>query len=378
MKVRKELSRKLKKRITIKIGSSCITKDLGGVDSKKLNKIVKDIAFFKKEGFEVVLVCSGAIQTGREILNFNKKGQSVTTLQALSSVGQVRLIHELAKAFQKENYSISQILLNHQDFKHNKSYLNIKNTIELLLENNVIPIINENDTVSFEEITFGDNDQLAVMTCELLNINTLLILTSVDGIYDSNPDINLNAKIIPEINSDIIKGRIKLKGKSKSGTGGMDSKFIAISMGAKFGVTTLIGTYKKANPLQRLLYSSVGTIYHAEERILSSRKNRLLALAQKDKYVMIDEGAESALSKGASLLATGIKKVEGTFKRGDCLLVKKGKKIIAAGLCEYSSKELKVYLQDKSTKKEVKNIDTNNDLFKIFIHRNNMSFKISQ
>ncbi|MEQ1664644.1 MAG: glutamate 5-kinase, partial [Bdellovibrionales bacterium] len=199
MKIRSEIKVK-SKRIVIKLGSLSVTNETGTFRADKITEYAHDIAQLKKMGFEVIVISSGAINSGKHFLKKSSdKLNSLSQLQASSAIGQPLLMHEFYKSFHKLELCTAQVLLTHDDIKDSTRYLNLKNTLDALLQNNIIPIVNENDSVSFEEISLGDNDQLAAMVSEVIDADALLLLTESDGLYSADPSQDKTAKQIPLI-----------------------------------------------------------------------------------------------------------------------------------------------------------------------------------
>lgn len=360
------------KRIAIKIGSAAITRPEGGVDLVNLKRICRDIEILRKNSIEVVLISSGAIQTGRSLLKFEKNGRGIRFMQALSSVGQPKLMSTYTKAFEKSGLVCGQVLLTHEDFKNRTRYLNAKNTLEVLLSNNILPILNENDSVSFEEIAFGDNDHLAAMVCEMLAVDLLLILSSPDGLYSGDP-LDKNSIQIPRVGHSDSTEKVRLAKKSTVGKGGMESKLKSVRKLTSLGIPVVLATYLRTHPIVTALTKSVGTVFEAALKNRSAnKKSWLLSTAKSNSAIVIDEGASKAITRGASLLAVGIKKIEGNFQRGDSVEVRLGKKIFCAGLTEFSSKELQ---KIKGLKVEQMYSALEFCPSNVVIHRNNMVFK---
>lgn len=364
-------------RIVIKISSAGLSLKEGGPDRKQFAKLAKDITWLMQNKIQVVLVSSGAIQMARPYMKhfmFDQQtekglmGQSpIFELQALSAIGQPKLMQYWSKAFDRLGVLSSQILLNHDDFTHGTPYLNAKNTLECLLKAQVLPILNENDTTSFEEIAFGDNDHLAAMTAQLVGADLLIFLTRPDGLFNGPPDH------IDSQRYEIVGPKDKIPSehishKSITGRGGMTSKLKAISKMTALGIPVLVGSYQKLNPIKRLLTKNEGTLFLPEaQKVLNAKKGQLLAKAKSQCCIVVDEGAKNALLKGASLLPVGIKKVLGPFKRGDVIEVTYQHQILAFGPVECSSKELD----------QIKGLGKNDfqkiiPTLSVVIHRNNI------
>lgn len=334
-----------KKSIVIKIGSLGVSESKGGYSLSKIKNLVEDIYRLREQGYGVVLVSSGAINSGKnllpQILNDEvDKAYSISIQQALSALGQPYLM----KAYQEvlSGYKIipAQILVTHEDFRHRERHFNIRNTLFTLLNSGALPIINENDTVSFREITVGDNDQLAVMVAQTLEADHLVLLTEVDGLYDGHPEDPKSRKLDRvEYNQDL--NFIHYSAKSLIGRGGMKTKVEAIRKLTPLGTDVLLGSFQFPSPVSRVLSGQGGTFFKGSAQAKAKIKKSWLATTAKTGcFLIIDEGAKKALLKGASLLPVGIKKVVGSFKRGDIVTVKFQRESVAFGSVSYSSQEL--------------------------------------
>ncbi len=358
---RKELKHPIK-RIVVKIGSSGITQLSGGVDTNKINNLCLDLVALHRQGFEIVLVSSGAIHVGKPSLGINSIDHRViSTLQACSALGQPLLMKAYAECFNSFGINCAQVLLTHEDFKNGTRYLNIHNTLETLLENKVIPILNENDSVSFEEITVGDNDQLAALTTQLLEADLLILLTEPDGLFDSPPTDHFSSsdnhpsKVISHVSWDDSTDQLVIKGKSLAGRGGMSTKLESIKKLSLLGIPVILATYREKKPIERAISSSIGTFFLPRNQgIEESRKARLLTRTKNGVFIKVDEGAYLALQRRASLLPSGILKVDGNFVRGDCVSIRFRKNVFAFGLSEYSSADIIKIAGNQSS--DIKNI----------------------
>ncbi len=334
------------KRIVIKIGSSSLTSKAGRLDKVSMKKFVDEVSSLAKMGMEVIIVTSGAIAVGLESLNIKKKPEDITMLQAAASVGQVRLMSFYGDLFLTNDLKIGQILLTHEDTTRREQYLNIKNTIKNLIGLSIIPVINENDSVAVDEIKFGDNDQLASLVAILAEADILIILTDIDGVYNKDPRIYRDAKMlsyIGKINKDIESAAGGIG--STYGIGGMESKIKAAKICSFSGIKTIIANSGRKNVLNRIIAGDdVGTFFapQTEKKVKSVKK--WIAFGKKTKgTIVIDRGAEEAvLDKGKSILAVGVVKVDGKFNKGDTLQVfSLDSKLIAKGISSYSSEDIR-------------------------------------
>lgn len=365
--------RELKSRpqcLAIKLGSSAITADAGGIDRVKLHQILQDVLTLNDLGLKTIIISSGAIHAGRAHLPALPEHE-ISNLQALSAVGQPLLMSAYHDFLAQHGRLCAQVLLTHDDFKNRTRYFNAQSTIKTLLAHNVIPILNENDTVSFSEITVGDNDQLAAMASQMLGVDLLLILTGSDGLFDRDPQ-DPTAVRIPEVQFLDTLDHIKTLTKSAAGRGGMKTKLDAIRKVTPLGIPVVLSSYRRQTPILSALQDSIGTFFHAEKKHREQRKGWLLTTVKHNAAVKIDAGAQAALLKSASLLPSGIMSVQGTFHRGDCIAIRHKNKTIAVGISEYDSRDIK-----KIAGKKVSEIQTTLGYCTAeeIIHRNNLVLK---
>jgi glutamate 5-kinase len=350
------------KKMVIKMGSSSLTSKAGGLDKVNMRRFVNEVSSLIKRGMEVIIVTSGAIAAGLENLNIKKKPEDITLLQAAASIGQVELMRLYSNLFLTSGLKIGQILLTHEDTTRRKQYLNIKNTIKKLISLNIVPVINENDSVAVDEIKFGDNDELAALVAILAESDILIILTDIDGMYDKNPRIYSDAKLISyidKINEDIEKAAGGIG--STYGIGGMESKIKAAKICSFSGIKTIIANSKRKNILNKIIAGEdVGTFFAPQtvKKVKSIKK--WIAFGMKTKGgIVIDRGAEEAvLNKGKSILAVGVVKVDGKFNKGDTLKVfSLDSKLIAKGISNFSSEDIEK-IKGKNRDKILSEFDT--------------------
>ena len=327
--------------LVIKLSSLAVTHEQGGLYTKSIRRVCKDIQYLNLEKkIKIVLVSSGAINAGKNYLK-SIQSQNIADLQAASAVGQPILIQAFQKELGKLGLISAQVLLTHEDLKNKKRTLNIRSSLLKLVADDIIPIINENDTVSFDEITLGDNDQLSAMICETLNSDTLCMLTRTDGLFTDDPGLS-SAKHISYVPFDETFSDIKTFSKSSTGRGGMKTKLQAVRKLTPLGTNVLIGTFEKKNPLLTLLTKEEsGTFFQANPQLVKKTKKLwILNRTKNDAIISIDRGAMLALNKKSSLLPIGIISVSGKFDRGDCVQLTHQKKTVAYGIAEYSAKEI--------------------------------------
>lgn len=350
------------KKMVIKIGSSSLTSKAGGLDKVSMKRFVNEVSSLIKRGMEVIIVTSGAIAAGLENLNIKKKPEDITLLQAAASIGQVELMRLYSNLFLTSGLKIGQILLTHEDTTRRKQYLNIKNTIKILIGLNIVPVINENDSVAVDEIKFGDNDELAALVAILAESDILIILTDIDGMYDKNPRIYSDARLISyidKINEDIEKAAGGIG--STYGIGGMESKIKAAKICSFSGIKTIIANSRRKNILNKIIAGEdVGTFFAPQtvKKVKSIKK--WIAFGMKTKGgIVIDRGAEEAvLNKGKSILAVGVVKVDGKFNKGDTLKVfSLDSKLIAKGISNFSSEDIEK-IKGKNRDKILSEFDT--------------------
>lgn len=343
------------KKITVKVGSNVLTKPDGTLNDENMGHLVDQIASLHRDGVEVVLVSSGAVAAGRSLIEPHKKLDTVSSRQLWSAVGQVRLINRYADHFQKYNIPCAQVLTTKENFSSRLHYLNMKNCLSTLNENGVIPIINENDTISVTELMFTDNDELSGLMATMVNSEALIILSNIDGIFDGSPDLP-ESKVIAEISVGTkLESKIISTQKSNFGRGGMITKYNIASKVAKEGITVHIANGMKRNMLLDLMDSSkdaVSTRFVAKEKKVSDVKNWISYSESFAKgEVKINEGAAKALfsNKATSLLLIGVTDIQGSFKKGDIIRIKdENNQLIGIGKSQYGSEKAEKKLGSKN------------------------------
>lgn len=344
------------KRWVIKIGSALLTNDGQGLDREAIQRWVEQMAFLREQGIELVLVSSGSVAEGLLRLGITERPTDIHQLQAAAAVGQMGLVQAYESAFAKHDLLTAQILLTHDDLSNRERYLNASNTIQTLLEQGVIPIINENDTVVTDEIRFGDNDTLAALTANLVSAEVLVILTDQNGLYNDNPRTNPKAELIHE--ASVSRKDIESMASSEGGAlgkGGMYTKVLAAKRAARSGAATFIASGNEDNILPRLYQSEqVGTLLIPDLEPLTARKQWLAGHLQEKGLLVLDAGAVKALQEGAnSLLPIGVISVTGQFLRGDMVVcVDQQGQEVARGLVDYSAKEVNKLLGKRSSEIE--------------------------
>ncbi len=337
------------KRIVAKFGSSLLTGGGSHLDIKMVSSLVDQLARLHQQGLEVVVVSSGAVACGRTQLGLSKtqKLKNIPAKQVLSAVGQSHLMYTYETLFNSYKINIAQALLTKTVLCDRAGYLNARNTLLALIEMGVIAIINENDVVAIEEIQgarFGDNDNLSAMVATLIDADLLIILSDVDGLYTADPGSHPEARLIPEIKT-IDDSIFALAGGSKSGvgTGGMYTKLQAAQMATACGIKVVVCKGTEPDVITRLVAGeSIGTRFLPGDEHLESRQRWMLAGLSVKGNLIVDEGASLALKKRhSSLLAAGIKSVEGLFERGDMVNIfdASGKRL-GSGVTNYCSEDI--------------------------------------
>ncbi len=345
-----------KKRIVFKIGSGIIAchdankKPVpeGGVHVESIHRLVDKFASLQNQRKEIILVSSGAVLAGRNCLDIPQgKTLTIPQKQAAAAVGQSSLIRYYESHFEKSGIKAAQILFSRDDFNNRRRFLNIRNTVETLLSNRIVPIINENDTVMVEEIKIGDNDTLSALSAVVANADLLVILSDVDGLYTSDP--NHSTKEKPEVISVIETITPKIQGIAGKnggpfGIGGMYTKVTAAKQAREFGIPTAIVNGLDPDNIDKLFAGeNIGSLFLSKEDKLSSRKHWIAHVLKPSGEIVVDDGARDALVlKGKSLLATGIAEVKGPFEPGFAVSCKdlSGKEF-ARGLTNYNDQDLK-------------------------------------
>ena len=344
----------MKETWVIKIGSSLITKSSTGLNTKNIKSWALQINEIISNNVNVIIVSSGAIAEGMSRLGLVRRPKSPSQLQALAAIGQMGLVQAYEVAFKKYNLLTAQMLLTDEDLSNRERYLNAKNTLSNLIKYNAIPIINENDTVSTDEIKFGDNDTLAALVANLSQASSLIILTDQNGLYTSDPKNNKSSKLVEKISvSD--KNLNKYAGPSNNslGRGGMITKVSAAKKAAKSNTQTIIANGTKKDILIKIFNKeeNIGTTIFNKNSAVKSKKQWIANSLKVKGSVIIDAGAQKIIKKsGKSLLPIGVKSISGNFKKGDMVTISDARNMeIARGLTNYNSKDL-IKIIGKSTK----------------------------
>ncbi len=355
------------KRIVVKIGSSSITES-DNISSLKISKFATDISNLKKMGYDVAIVTSGAISTGAGVLNLSRTNLSIPEKQALAAVGQAVLMNEYRKCFDKLGHNIGQILLTEDDMRSRKRFLNARNALDALFKMNVIPVINENDTVTVSEIKFGDNDTLSAHVFNLIEADLLILLSDIDGFYHELDD--------PEPIYEIFKITDDLRQRAGGagtahGTGGMITKVNAAEMIMRFGGLMIIADGGESGILTKIMSGERRGTLFAGEKVKITERKKWISMRKTRGSIAIDDGAVQALvGRKKSLLATGVVDVSGKFDMGDIVEITDAEtRIIAKGIVNYKSDEL-LLIKGKKTA-EIKSL-LNGHFFDEVINRDDM------
>ena len=332
---------KKSKTIVIKIGSSIIIDENKKIRKKWLTEFAKDIKDLLKQKKNVILVSSGAIALGCKKLNLSKQNIKLDKSQAVASIGQIELMNLFNKIFSTKKINLSQILLTLEDTEQRRRAINAKRTFENLFELGFVPVVNENDSIATTEIKYGDNDRLASRVAQISSADCLVLLSDVDGLYTQNPKLFKNSKLIKEIkNIDLDIEKIATKSISEHGTGGMKTKIEAAKICQLSGCMMVIANGLLERPIKKIIEKNKCTWFLPKVSKLDARKKWIIGSVSPKGELIIDDGAINALKKGKSLLAAGIKKVNGKFNKGDHIIIlDKNLKEYARGLSSFSSEE---------------------------------------
>jgi glutamate 5-kinase len=329
----------------VKVGSSSITSDLGEIDDAALRKLCAELVAARRAGHEVLLVCSGAIAAGLPALGLERRPTDIGTLQAIAAVGQPRLMERFAAILAEEQVVVGQVLLTPFDFVHRSQYLHARETLQRLLELGVIPVVNENDTVADDEIRFGDNDRIAALVANMIHAELLVLLTDTAGLFTADPRLDADASLIEEIAAvDEAVEAVAGGTGSTRGSGGMASKLAAAKIASWSGIRAVIAAADEPRVVMDAVAGRpVGTVVQPHAERLPSRKLWIAFAVAASGKVIVDEGAQRALvSNGRSLLAAGVREVEGSFAADSAVeVVGEDGRAFAKGLVRYSAHALR-------------------------------------
>jgi len=372
-----------KSRIVLKLGTNLLTNAAGGLNETALTDLARQIAAVWRDGFEILLVSSGSITAGRQILQDARRanrisGKSIVAKQSLAAVGQPALINTYSKLFAEYNITIAQTLISRHDLNSRLGYLNTRSTLGALLEADILPVINENDVVSVKEISgkvYGDNDRLSAMVANAMSADKLIMLGAMEGLYSADPHLNADAVLIKNVTSitaDIERGAGRPH--DERGSGGMVSKIEAARIAMSSGIEMIITSGLIPDVIPRLCADErLGTYFKPHTSHAVARKRWMMTgFTEQSGQITVDDGARDALKKhGVSLLPAGIAAIRGEFKRGDIVAVKSAAgDMIAFGIANYDAYELEQIKGKNSA--QIENVLGHNYGGEA-IHRNNLT-----
>jgi glutamate 5-kinase len=330
-------------RIVVKLGTGVLTDSRKQPDLEQIRQLAAQIAAVRAQGKQIVIVSSGAVGAGMGALGFEKRPADLSELQACAAVGQPRLMTLYEKLFAEAGFGVAQVLLTHDDLEHHERHLNARSTLVTLLQHGVIPIINENDAISFTELKFGDNDKLSALVACLLPADALIILTTVDGLIENFGKANPRTVSLVE-NLDATVESMGHGTDSQTAVGGMASKLQAAKMVVRAGIPMIIASGKKKSVLARILEGAEeGTMFVAQPAKLGGRKRWIAFFHHPKGALFVDDGARKALREnGKSLLPPGVARCEGEFAAGEVVRVcdLNGTEF-ARGICDFDSAVVK-------------------------------------
>lgn len=335
------------KRIIVKVGSSSIVMSNGKFNHEFISKLISTISLLMKNNMDVVLVTSGAIAVGISKLGLKKKPKDMALKQACAALGQASLMNEYEKYATIDNILCAQILVNHDDFENRHRMINLSNTFEALFENNILPIVNENDALSVDEIKVGDNDTLSSLLVNIVKADMLVLVSDIDGLYDKNPKVYSDAKKIDVVNKiDSTIEEMATCSTTNVGTGGMITKIKAGIIATNAGCDMVIISNDDINKLDKLLNGeSIGTLFVSNEKILKSKEHWMIFNTYSKGSIVVDSGACLALKDRKSLLATGIKSISGEFEAGSVIIIEdESNNIIGKGITNFSSSQIQLVI----------------------------------
>jgi glutamate 5-kinase len=359
------------KRVVIKVGSALVSPDNSGCSGKYIHDIARFINQCHKLNIDVIIVSSGSVAAGRLLIQHGSPSLSIQTKQAMASVGQMKMMANWQRFF---DVPCSQLLITHGDLKDRERYINIKNTLRVLLTNSIIPIVNENDTVATEELKVGDNDNLAALVALVSEADCLIILSDIDGVYNKDPRQHHDAEMISEIH-EITNEIYAMAGDSNNpiATGGMKTKIQAAEKAVDNGIETYILNGCNGQVFDKILAGkNPGTRFFAKKEVSKAKKHWLKHTLKSHGQLFIDNGAVNAVkNKGASLLASGIISIQGDFLAGESvdIIDDNTKAVFAKGICQYNFQDLlKVQGQSSDKIESILGFCSS----KVIVHRDDM------
>lgn len=341
------------RRVVVKLGSSSLTGENGQLSSEKMRSLVKQLAGLRNHrNSDVILVSSGAVAAGLSRLKWNRASITIPEKQAAAAVGQSYLIEMYRDLFAEKQLEIAQLLLTRADIEDRKRFVHIRSTLETLLRHRIIPVVNENDTVAVEEIRFGDNDTLASLVALVVQADLVVLLTDIDGLYETNPRVFPEAKRITDV-WEITERIEQMAGGEGTlvGTGGMRTKLAAAKIAMNSGIDVVVASSDEPDGLDKIITNcGIGTVFHARQDALHGKKSWLAHGTRAEGRVTLDAGAvEAVIEHAASLLIPGIRDVEGEFHEGAVVdLCTQAGITIAKGIVAFSAWDLRMLLERKA------------------------------
>jgi len=343
------------RRLIVKIGSALLVDQATGqIHRTWLESLCDDLAALKAGGTEVVVVTSGAVAVGRRHLGLPAGTLKLEEKQAAAATGQIRLAHAYQEALHRHGVTVAQVLLTIDDSENRRRYLNARNTLEALLRFGAVPVINENDTVATTEIRFGDNDRLAARVAQMIAADTLVLFSDIDGLYTADPRKDPDARFLPVV-EELTPEIEAMAGDPGSafGSGGMVTKIMAARIALGAGCRMVIAPGKPLNPLQAMIAGGRCTWFLPHQSPLTARKRWIAGAMKPVGTIVVDSGACRALQQGRSLLPAGVRAVEGSFQKGDPVVVKNGDGVVLGrGLTMYAADEARMIIGRKSAEIE--------------------------
>ena len=328
--------------LIVKVGSALLVREDGSIRREWMAALVDDLASLVKAGRRVVLVSSGAIRVGLRLQGREPSNLGLDEKQAAAALGQIRLAEAYADCFAERDLHVGQILVTQEDTEDRRRYLNARATLNRLLDWGTVPLVNENDTVATAEIRFGDNDRLAARVGGMVGADLLVLLSDIDGLYTDNPKENAAAEHLPLVTTGITPGIEAMAGVENSAysNGGMVTKLAAAKIALGAGCAMIIADGGEMNPLKRLQEGAKATLFKPTEARHSAREAWLVGALSGDGVLVLDDGAAKAVARGKSLLPAGVRSVEGSFERGDTVLIKDlNGADVGRGIAIYNSQE---------------------------------------
>ncbi len=330
------------KRIVIKIGSALIAEQPHGhLRSQWLSRCINDIASLYLAGKEVIIVCSGSVALGRQPLRLGSGALKLEEQQAAGACGQIILINAWKEKLNVHGINCAQLLMTIGDTEDRRRYLNARSTIEKLIEHGTVPVINENDTVATSELRYGDNDRLAARVAAMAGADALVLLSDIDGLYTKDPNVNPDAEFVPVV-ENITSDIEEMAGDPihHISSGGMKTKLAAAHIARNAGCHTIISAGNRDEPLSHIANGGQCTWFMAQDHPLSARKHWIAGALDLSGNIYVDDGARAALSKGKSLLPSGVERIDGDFERGDIVWLRDSEgTILGKGLIAYTQEE---------------------------------------